>query len=60
LNLKQQRIKIKKIMKRLFSFAIIGMFLATVLSSCGSSKGAHCDAYGDTTTSVEESDIAAL
>jgi hypothetical protein len=47
-------------MKRLFSFAIIGMFLAAVLSSCGSSKGAHCDAYGDTTTSVEESDVAAL
>ncbi|MGB0932822.1 MAG: hypothetical protein ACPGU5_00975 [Lishizhenia sp.] len=47
-------------MKKLLSFAIIGITLATVLSSCGSSKGAHCDAYGDATTTVEESDVAAL
>lgn len=47
-------------MKKLLSFAIIGMSLATVLTSCGSSKGAHCDAYGDATKTAEASDVAAL
>lgn len=47
-------------MKKFFSFAIIGMFVATAMSSCGSSRGAHCDAYGDANTTVEESDIASV
>ncbi len=33
-------------MKRFFAFAAITAILAVVATSCGSSKGGHCDAYG--------------
>lgn len=43
-------------MKKFFAFAFTGLLL-TVMASCGSSK-AHCDAYGDASTTIEESDLA--
>ncbi|HTO38396.1 MAG TPA: hypothetical protein VL021_08235 [Brumimicrobium sp.] len=46
-------------MKRILSFAVIGVFFAAIFSSCGSSK-AKCDAYGyNMDTSIEQtSDLA--
>jgi len=48
-----------KAMKRILSFAVIGVFFAAIFSSCGSSK-AKCDAYGyNMDTSIEQtSDLA--
>ena len=34
-------------MKRFFAFAAIAAIVAVVATSCGSSKGRHCDAYGN-------------
>ncbi len=48
-------------MKRILSFTFIGLFFATIFTSCGSSK-ARCDAYGDnfnnTTPTEQTSDLA--
>jgi hypothetical protein len=33
-------------MKRFFAFAAIAAIVAVAATSCGSSKGGHCDAYG--------------
>lgn len=43
-------------MKKFMALAFTGIFLS-LLASCGSSK-AHCDAYSDATTTIEESDLA--
>ena len=42
-------------MKRIMPWAIVGLFFVS-LASCGSSK-AHCDAYGDTETTIENNDL---
>lgn len=43
-------------MKKFMALAFTGIFL-TLIASCGSSK-AHCEAYGDATTIIEDSDLA--
>ena len=40
-------------MKILLAFTFLGLALTVVLASCGSSKGGHCDAYGNKSGSVE-------
>ncbi|MCC6699914.1 MAG: hypothetical protein IT221_00215 [Fluviicola sp.] len=44
-------------MKRFFAFAAIAAIVAVVASSCGSSQGGHCDAYGSV-DQTENSDLA--
>lgn len=34
------------IMKKIMALALVAMTVTLVLSSCGSSKGGNCDAYG--------------
>lgn len=41
-------------MKRVMVFAFLGLILTAVVASCGSSKGGHCDAYGNKSGSVEK------
>lgn len=33
-------------MKKIMALALVAMTVTLVLSSCGSSKGGNCDAYG--------------
>jgi hypothetical protein len=33
-------------MKRKVTFALLGIVLTSIISSCGAAKGGHCDAYG--------------
>lgn len=46
-------------MKKVMAVALFGMMLTVVLASCGSSKGGHCDAYGNKSgaVQVEKSDL---
>ncbi len=44
-------------MKRFLALTIVGIALSTIVASCGSSKGGHCDAYGSV-NQVENSDLA--
>lgn len=46
-------------MKKSVAFAIIGLFLASVVASCASSRGGHCDAYSQAKAPVEQNDLAA-
>ena len=46
-------------MKKFLALTLIGLMLSVVLTSCGSSKGGHCDAYGSI-DQVENTDLAAL
>ena len=46
-------------MKKFLTLTLMGLMLAVVLASCGSSKGGHCDAYGSV-DQVENTDLAAL
>ena len=46
--------------KRVLAFTFLGMMLAAVTVSCGSSKGGHCDAYGNKSGSVEKVDDTQL
>lgn len=51
--LKQQQ------MRKILALMLVSLGLVTIISSCGSSRGGHCDAYG----SVEiapAADLAAL
>ena len=41
--------------KRVLAFAFLGLMVAAVSASCGSSQGGHCDAYGNKSGSVEKS-----
>ncbi len=43
-------------MKKLMPWALVGLFFIS-LASCGSSK-AHCDAYSDNSTEIEQNDLA--
>lgn len=45
-------------MKKATTFTLAALLLTLVVSACGSSKGAGCDAYGKTET-VKSSDLAA-
>ncbi|MFT6503799.1 MAG: hypothetical protein ACJASQ_003937 [Crocinitomicaceae bacterium] len=47
-------------MKRVLAFAFLGLILTAVVASCGSSKGGHCDAYGNKSGSVENVDDSQL
>ncbi len=40
-------------MKKLFAFVFLGIFVSALAISCGSSKGGHCDAYGNKSGSVQ-------
>lgn len=44
-------------MKKFLTLALVVVGLTIVLSSCGSSQGAHCDAYGSI-DQVENNDLA--
>lgn len=44
-------------MKKVLAIAFFGLALATVVASCGSSRGGHCDAYGSI-DQVENADLA--
>jgi hypothetical protein len=44
-------------MKKLMTLTLVGMLLSLVVSSCGSSRGAHCDAYGKVET-TQTTDVA--
>lgn len=46
-------------MKRFLALTVMGIFMMAMASSCGSSGGAHCDAYGDASEQVEN-DMAAI
>lgn len=45
-------------MKKVLTFTLLGLVLTTVIASCGSSKGGHCEAYGNVDYE-ETSDLAA-
>lgn len=46
-------------MKKLLPIAFSGVLLLAVTAACGSSTKAHCDAYGDaSTTTIENNDLA--
>lgn len=47
-------------MKKAMAFAFLGMMLTATLVACGSSKGGHCDAYGNKSGSVENVDNSQL
>ena len=34
-------------MKRLLALTFMGLMLTVVFAACGSSKGTHCEAYGN-------------
>lgn len=40
-------------MKRVMAIAFLGIMLTALLAACGSSKGGHCDAYGNKSGSVQ-------
>jgi hypothetical protein len=44
-------------MKRFLALTFLGLMMTVVFSACGSSKGGHCDAYGNV-DQVENSDLA--
>lgn len=44
-------------MKKLLPLAFFGVLFLAVSSACGSSK-AHCEAYGDASTTIEHDDLA--
>ncbi len=44
-------------MKKMMPLVFVGLLFVSIASSCGSSK-AKCDAYGDTDTKIEQSDLA--
>lgn len=45
-------------MKKVLALSLFGLVLSVVLVSCGSSKGGHCDAYGNKSScvTIEKSD----
>ena len=47
------------IMKKFLALTLMGLMLSVVLVSCGSSKGGHCDAYGNV-DQVESTDLTKL
>lgn len=47
-------------MKRVLAFTLLGLMATMVISSCGSSQGGHCDAYGNKSGSVEKVDANQL
>ncbi|MES2800405.1 MAG: hypothetical protein V4638_10355 [Bacteroidota bacterium] len=44
-------------MKKILTLVLVGAALTVAVSSCKSSKGGHCDAYGKLDTTVQ-SDLA--
>jgi hypothetical protein len=51
------------IMKRFLALALTGLMFTALLAACGSSKGGHCDAYGNSNASAPQADnmdLAAL
>ncbi len=46
-------------MKKIIFGALLGLFFLAITTSCGSSR-AHCDAYSDASTQLEQDDIAQL
>jgi hypothetical protein len=50
-------------MKRFLALALTGLMFTALLAACGSSKGGHCDAYGNSNASAPQADnmdLAAL
>jgi hypothetical protein len=46
-------------MKKLLPLAFSGVLFLAVSTACGSSSKAHCEAYGDaSTTTIEHDDLA--
>jgi len=47
-------------MKRVLALTLTGLMFTALLAACGSSKGGHCDAYGNShasTNTVDSADI---
>lgn len=44
-------------MKKFLPLTFAGLLLLAITISCGSSR-AHCDAYGDSSTTIEHDDLA--
>lgn len=44
-------------MKKFLALAFLGIFVATLVSSCGA-KGGNCDAYGSFETTEQSGDLA--
>jgi hypothetical protein len=44
-------------MKKFLALAFLGIFVATLISSCGA-KGGHCDAYGSIEAIEQSGDLA--
>jgi hypothetical protein len=47
-------------MKRVLALALTGLMFTALLAACGSSKGGHCDAYGNsnaTSNPVDNVDV---
>lgn len=47
-------------MKRVLAFTLLGLMTTVVISSCGSSKGGHCDAYGNKSSSIDKVEASQL
>lgn len=45
-------------MKRFMALVAVAAFMAVVVTACGSSKGGHCDAYGNVDQTEQSSDLA--
>lgn len=46
-------------MRKFLALMLVGLGLVAVVSSCGSSRGGHCDAYGSVEVTPAD-DVAAL
>lgn len=44
-------------MKRIMSWTFVGVFFASILTSCASSKG-NCDAYSFNNTEIQQNNVA--
>jgi hypothetical protein len=47
-------------MKRVLALALTGLMFTALLAACGSSKGGHCDAYGNSNASATPADNTEL
>ena len=44
-------------MKKFLALAFLGIFVASIVSSCGA-RGGHCDAYGSLNATEQGGDLA--
>ncbi len=44
-------------MNKVLTFTFLGLAFVAVLASCGSSKGGHCDAYGQAPAAEQSTEL---